>query len=602
MAFIRKHASLLALLASLAGLIAAPYLIPESPDSAVFRSGTFGTLLLMACYFPLRQAFSKASRRTLICAAGFGLLLSGALSIGAELRFYDGMLPGMGSMLRRLAVPVLATPLFTGLAARCMLMQQDGPDRRTLRLPMGAYMLILLLCWLPLLIAFYPGMLNYDLNTEYRQWFYGEWDDRHPLLYIALCYGVYAVGRLLDEPELALMVVTILRMAALATALAYSCVFVQRRRAPAWALVLLTALYGLLPIFSVMSVSAAKDTPFTAAVLVLSLLCWDAVENPKAFFASKRRCIAFVLMVVFTYHLRKNGVAALVLLPLLILMVRGFRKKAACLCVAGLAATLLVNAVIYAAFQPFDQPSFQTYSIPAQQLVRAYNVGDMTAAEKEELRSWYVDDQWGLMLHPHLADAAKGYLDQEKLKADGQSFLDLWARVGRKNKRIYAEAFLMLNIGSWYPDDLTHSRIYRDTSGLLKGYLQTDEYDFAEYGVEQTPSPLPKLRSFVNKICRLNEYQKYPIVTVLFCTATPLWVILFACAMLIARRRARCLTAVSGVMALWLSYLFGPCTLARYMLPLYALAPVLLILAFCLPGESLAASPDSRKPGDSIGK
>ena len=221
-----------------------------------------------------------------------------------------------------------------------------------------------------------------------------------------------------------------------------------------------------------MSVSAAKDTPFTAAVLVLSLLCWDAIEDPKAFFASKRRCIAFVLMVVFTYHLRKNGVAALVLLPLMILMVRGFRKKAVCLCAAGLAVTLLVNAMIYAAFQPFDQPSFQTYSLPAQQLVRAYNVGEMTEEEKEELRSWYVDENWGLLLHPHLADAAKGYLDQEKLKEDAGGFMDLWARVGRKNPRVYAEAFLMLNIGSWYPDDLTHSRIYRDTSGLLKGYLQ----------------------------------------------------------------------------------------------------------------------------------
>ncbi|MGN0774197.1 MAG: DUF6020 family protein [Candidatus Ventricola sp.] len=588
MAFIRKHASLLALLAALAGLVAAPYLIPEDPDSAVFRSGVFGTLLVAACYFPLEQAFSKASRRTLICAAGFGLLLGGALSLGAELRFYSGLLPGMGSMLRRVAVPVLVTPLLGGLAARCMLMQQDSIGRRTLQVPMWGYMLILLICWLPLLIAFYPGMLNYDVNTEYRQWFYGEWDDRHPLLYIVLCYGVYTIGRLIDQPELALLAATVIRMVAFAAALAYSCVFVQRRRAPAWALILLTALYGLLPVFSVMSVSAAKDTPFTAALLVLSLLCWEAIEDPKAFFASRRRCIMFVLMVVFTYHMRKNGVAALVLLPLLILMLRGFRKKAACLCAAGLAVTLLVNIVIYAACQPFDQPAFQTYSIPAQQLVRAYNVGEMTEEEKEELHSWFVDGEWGLMLHPYLADNAKGYLNQEKLREDPSGLLDLWARVGKKNKRVYAEAFLMLNIGSWYPDDLTHTRVYLDASGILKGYLQTDEYDFKQYGVE-IQHPLPRLSNFINRICRLNEYQKYPIITVLFCTATPLWVILFACAMLIARRKTRFLPVVSGVMVLWASYLFGPCTMVRYMLPLYCLAPALLTLAFSLPGEALSA-------------
>lgn len=580
---IRKYASPLALLASLAGLVAAPYLIPENPDSAVFRSGLFGTLLLLACYFPLEQAFSRASRRTLICAAGFSLLLGSALSLGAELRFYEGLLPGMGSMVRRFAVPVLVTPLLGGLAARCMLMQKDSAQRRTAAMPMWGYILILLLCWLPLLIAFYPGMLNYDLNTEYRQWFYGEWDDRHPLLYIVLCYAVYGLGRLIDQPELALMVVTVLRMAALAGALAYGLVFVQRRGAPRWALALMTALFAFLPVFSVMSVSAAKDTPFAAAVLVLSLLCWEAIENPAAFFSSKRRCIMFLLTVLFTFHLRKNGVAVLVLLPLLILMVRSFRKKAALLCAASVAVTLALNAIIYAVFQPFAAPSFQTYSIPAQQLVRTYNVGDMTDAEKEELRSWYVDDDWGLRLHPYLADAAKGYLDQEKLSEDADSFMDLWSRVGRRNKRVYAEAFLMLNIGSWYPDDLTHASIYH-TAGLNKGYLQTDDYDFAEYGIT-IRHPLPKLSNFVNRICRLNEYQKYPIITVLFCTATPLWVILFACAMLIARRKARFLPAIGGMLALFVTYLFGPCTLARYMLPLYCLAPILLTLAFCLPSE-----------------
>lgn len=580
---LRRHASALALLAVLLALFAAPYLIPENPDSETFRSGTLGLLLMLACYSPLKQAFSRASLRTLVCGAAFGLMLGFSLSLGAELRFYSGLLPGMGSMLRRLAVPVMAAPLLGGLAARVMLTQEDAQDGKTLRLSMGAYMAILIICWLPLLIAFYPGMLNYDFSTEYRQWFYGEWDDRHPLLYIALCYGIFSIGRLFDQPELAIFAVTVIRMITFAAALAYSCVFVQRRRAPRWALLAMTAAYAFLPIFSVMALSAAKDTPFTAALLVLSLLCWEAIEDPKAFFSSRRRCIAFLLMVVFTYHMRKNGIAALVLLPLTILAVRGFRKKAALLCAASLAVTLLVNTGIYAAFKPFASPSFQTYSIPAQQLVRAYNVGNMTEEEKEELRSWYVDDDWALRLYPHLADAAKGYLDQDRLDESADEFMDLWARVGKKNLRVYAEAFLLLNIGSWYPDDLSHSTVYIP-AGLFKGYLQTDEYDFAEYGVESF-NPLPKVKELINRICRFNRHQKYPVLSQLLNTATPLWLILFSCCALVARKKSRYLIPVSGVFAIWLSYLFGPCTLARYMLPLFCMAPALLILSLCIPDK-----------------
>ena len=56
MPFVRKHAALWALLSCLALAVAAPYLIPADPDSAVFRSGTLGLLLVAAGFFPARRA------------------------------------------------------------------------------------------------------------------------------------------------------------------------------------------------------------------------------------------------------------------------------------------------------------------------------------------------------------------------------------------------------------------------------------------------------------------------------------------------------------------------------------------------------------------
>lgn len=571
---IRKYASPLALLSVLACTVAAPYLIPENPDSAVFRSGTLGLLLLLCCVHPLVQAFRRADIRTLLCGLAFGLLLGGALSMGAELCFYGGLLPGMGSMIRRLAVPVLAAPLLGGLAARLMMIQPAG---RPLRFSMGAYMLILLACWLPLLIAHYPGMLNYDFHTEYEHFLAGRWDNRHPLLYVVLCYTVFGIGRAAGHPELAVFTVTVLRMLALASALAFSCVFVQRRRVPALISILLTAFYALHPVFSVMAVSSAKDTPFAAAVLMLALLGWEALEDPNAFLADKRRCVLFILSIVFTWHMRKNGIAVIIMLPLLIAAMKGHRLCMTKICAAGVTLSILLSAGMNAALHPVEQPSFQTYSLPAQQLVRAYHLGDMTEDERAELRSWYVDSDWGLQFLPHLADAAKGSLDPDKLAQNGDAFMDLWTRVGKKNVRIYAEAFLMLNIGSWYPDDQTHANIYRPY-GLDKGYLQTDEYDLSEHGIDKY-NPLPNIRQLYERICRRNIYLKYPVLAQLFAVSTPLWVILFSVSTLIAQRRGKLALAASGTLALHLSYLLGPCTLARYMLPLFCMAPAILILA-----------------------
>ena len=252
---IHQYALPLSLIAALAALAAAPFLIPENPDSAIFRSGTLGTLLILACSFPVRQAYEKVSLRTLSVSMLLGLFFAAALSLGSELFIYNGLLPGMGSMLRRLAVPMMAAPFFGGLAARLLLIQRSAG--KTLRIPFWGFMSILLICWLPLLIAYYPGMLKYDFHTEYAQYQAGQWDNRHPLLYIVLCYGIFSLGDALAQPELAVFAVTLLRMTVLAAALAYGCVFVQRRRASGWLLLGMTALYALLPIYSVMAVSSA---------------------------------------------------------------------------------------------------------------------------------------------------------------------------------------------------------------------------------------------------------------------------------------------------------------------------------------------------------
>lgn len=573
---IRKFALPLALLCALSGLCAAPYIVPENPDSEVFRSGMLPILLLIMSIFPLQEALQKANLRELVCGMLFGLLYALALSLGAELRCYNGLLPGMGSMLRRIAVPFMAAPLLGGIATRLIMACRIRTRKEALRIPMWGYTLLFLMCWLPLLLAHYPGMFNYDFNTEYRQFFYREWDGRHPLLYIVLCYGIFALGRLINQPELAIFAVTLIRMVTFAAALAYSCVFIQRRRLPRVFLTLITAAYALLPIFSVMSISSAKDTPFAAAVLTLSLLSFEAVEDPKAFFASKRKTFAFLLMIVLTYHMRKNGIAVLAMLPVLVLALRGNRKQMLRLCGIGLGAAVLLSVGLKATFKPFDQPSFQYYSLPAQQLVRAYNNAPLSEEEKEEIRSWYIDD-FGLTLRPHIADSAKGYLNTKRLSENPDEFMALWSRIGKKCPRIYAEAFLMLNIGSWYPDDLTHSVIYYNTWEPV-GYLQVHQYDFSEYNVGFT-SLLPKVKQWVDRVCRDNSYQDMPLLTSLLCTATPVWMLAFTGALLIARRKTYMLSALTGVFALWLSYQFGPCTLPRYMLPMFCLAPAFLSLA-----------------------
>jgi len=581
MTLIKKHARVLAVLAVLAASVAAPYLIPENPDSPVFRSGVFAALLLIACVQPVHYACVHADLRMLIAGAVWGFLFSAALGVGSELFFYNGLLAGFGSMLRRLAVPVLMTPLLACLCARLMLLRPASARKGTRRIPFIAFMGVILLCWLPVLLAYWPGMLNYDVLGEYMQHVESSYSSIHPLLHSALMNGVITLGEMISSPTLGLLLMSILQMTLFAASLAYACCFAQRHGAPGWTLLLLTAFFALHPVFSVMSMSMTKDTLFAAAILVLSLESFELIRDPESFFSRKLRCAFFAFLTVNTALMRNNGIFALALLfPALLIVLRGFRRQTIALLAASAAASLLTLAGLNIVLKPESLPSFQLYSLPAQQLVRAYNSGKMSAEDKAELEGWYTSEL-GLVVHPHLGDGAKGYLDRPRIAQEGDAFLDLWKRNASPCMMEYIEAFLMLNVGSWYPDDLSHSTIYPDASWNDKGYLQTSEYDMSAYGLETT-SLLPRVTALYERICRRNDYQKYPLISILFCTATPLWMLLFACAHLAAARHTRYLTAALGALGLWLSYLFGPCTLPRYTLPLFCLAPVLLVVSYCM--------------------
>ncbi|MBR5288532.1 MAG: hypothetical protein IKU34_08090 [Clostridia bacterium] len=585
---ISKYASFLSLLAVLMAAAAAPYMVPVNPDSAVFRSGTLGLLLIAACYFPIRQALTRADGVTVLSGLGVGFLFCVALSLGSELYVYDGLLHGLGSMVRRVCVPFMAAPLVGGLFARILLCVLPG--EKPGRIPFWAFLFILLLCWLPLLLAYYPAALNYDLYEQFNQATTGVYSDYQPVLHTLLFTAAFRIGDLIGSRTTGMMLLSLTQMLLFAASLAYSLVFLQKRGAPRLVVYGITALYALHPVFSVMSISTTKDTLFAAALLMLSLYIWEAIETPETFWRDKFRLAVFVISAVAAALMRTNGIVVLaVTLLVLLIVMRGYRRQAVALALSCAGASALTLAAITLTLAPAKVPSFQFYSLPAQQLVRAYNNAELPEETREEIASWYISPE-GLRVHPHLADSAKGYLNRERIAQDGAGFMTLWAKTAPDALHEYIEAFLMLNVGSWYPDDLSHSTIYPDVSWNDKGYLQTQEYDMSEYGVGSRCF-LPVVRDLFERICRRNEYQEYPILSVLFCTATPLWLLLISCALLISRGQWRLLPALLITVCLWGSYLvFGPCTLPRYMLPLFCFAPVALASTFLFPRKDEIAS------------
>ena len=554
------------------------------------RGGVFTACLILLSVFLMPPLFRCHPLRKWLISAKTAFAFALALSVGTELYTYNAFLPGACSAIRRLLIPVMATPLFSAILLRVSDISLSDKADTPARWEFPVYSACLFLCWLPVLLAYWPGMLNYDFQTEYMQYIDGTYSLIHPLTHSALMIGVISLGEMIAGRTFGLLLMSLLQMTTLSLVLADACIYLRRRGLGRITILPLLLFFGLHPVFSVMSVSMTKDTLFAASMVGLCIKSMELLQAPETFLRRKSNIVLFIVFVCGTALMRVNGLLALVpMLIALFLRIRHEQRMAFCrLAGMSLGAALLIHLSLLFTLHPVSMPTFQIYSLPAQQLVRAYNMGRLSPEDKAELESWYVAPE-GLELHPHLADPAKGYLDRDRLEESGRDFLHLWLRAAPKAGKEYLEAFLMLNIGSWYPDDLSHSTIYPDVSYNEKGYLQTQEYELQTLGFETT-SLLLALRKTLEQICRYNRYQKYPILPILFSTAIPVWII--AAGLCIRRLKGISLSyaPATASIALFISYLFGPCTLPRYMMPLFILGIFFFLLA--LTGTGIPAKSD----------
>ena len=377
----QRRSALVTLVSVLAAAYAAPYLVPDSPDSLVFRDGILPALLLLAAAYPARAAFEKHPARALKYGGFLALVFSFFLGLGSELMVYDGFLPGAGSFIRRLAVPCLATPL---LGAR-----NDAPGGR--RLPVPLYLGVFALSYSATLLAFFPGVINYDFEGEIVQYMTGEYLASHPIFHSMLTGVLYQIGTaVFGSATGGAATYSVFQLLCLSAMFAWCCGFLQKR-VPLWAVLLVAAAMAILPFNGILAISTVKDTLFTGLCAMLCLTLWEIAEDPDAFMARKAALLRVFLICLAMSLLRHNAVFAVLPAVLaVVVLCRGARKKAAALCAVTMLFCLGMPRCLQYANHAKALLSSELMSVPCQQLMRtAARVDKLTEEEYDEIAAWF---------------------------------------------------------------------------------------------------------------------------------------------------------------------------------------------------------------------
>lgn len=572
---IRRYNKPLTLLSILAFLFAAPYLIPENPDSAVFRSGTLGILLILFCSFPVHRALIRHTLRQLIFGMVFALVFAIALSLGSELHVYEQLLPGMGSMLRRLAVPLLAAPLLGALFSYCFAVDPQLPAAQK-RAPWIAYFLLFSVCYGLVLLAYYPGIINYDFPSEYHQYVTGVYEAKHPVFHTILSGALYQLGIALFGSQTAgAATYSAVQIALLAAMYATGFTFVQRR-VPGVVTFALALLIALLPFQGILAISTIKDTLFTGLCVLLCITLWSIAENAEAFFSSRRRMLGFLLICLAMALLRHNGIFAY--LPAFIALIafcRERRRRAIMLSAVSMLLCFLIPLGLEAAVDAQESPSSELMSVPCQQLMRVAEYGDVSEEEYAQINEWFANITY--RYRPHYADTAKGNLDMARYSENPGEFWAMYFKFAKRNPTVYVEAFLENCAGIWYPDDTSHAHTM-DSEHWDSVYLKTGNILPEELSEVEAHSFLPRLQTFLFGFTHHAKHEQYPLLSLLMRPSFYVYLLLLSILYLLCRREGRfalCLLPICGIA---ISLLFSACILVRYGYPIMTTVPFMLAL------------------------
>ena len=429
---------------------------------------------------------------------------------------------------------------------------------------------VILLCWVPVWLAFYPGTFRYDAETQFYSYLDGMLTTHHPLLHTVFMGWLLNLGNDLSSLTLGVALYAGAQMVLLAGIFGVACAWLRRRRAPMGLRLAVLLGFAVWPLFPLWSFSATKDVLFGGFVMLTCLQMADLWQDGAAWFKKPMRVILFVLTVTLMALLRNNGIYALCLtIPFAVIAAKSRRMRTLLLLLVCAGGYVLGNTLLIRATEAEGGSMVEMLSIPLQQVMRAATRGQISEEDRETLAELFYDyeDDWTGLYTPMCADNVKWNLDEDTLTENFSELTALWARVGKQNPRLYAEAFLEQNLPYYEPGAKMNYNV-------VLGLLPMDMFELNSEPV------LPGLRPFYEAYDRTLRVLDVPGTELLSDNAVMVWLTLWLTGLAIYRRKRGMVIAGVFLLAIWGTCLLGPIAVMRYVLGLFDTVPVLLAASF----------------------
>jgi hypothetical protein len=446
-------------------------------------------------------------------------------------------------------------------------------------------MLVVFLCRLPYLIAFFPCSMTWDGGAQISS-FYGiePFTNHHPPL-LSFVYGAIAFySQKWHIPNIGMFTIPVINTLLSAFAVAKTCELFKYLKTPYWARWMGLVYYAAFTVWCIFDVTVIKDTLYYPLTMLFTIQVIYCLIKKDEFFARKRNLILMLVYGILMTQTRNNGIFVLIFVLPVVFVVVSRRYKAL---FAG--ASVIMFLVIYAV-NNFLYPAFgvtnivakeDTYCIMFQQTAK-YGQDypeDVTDEEREFLNTMFDYDELVTVYNPQLADWVKNCLKIcEANSADHTNsefneikseYFKVWFAQFKRHPLSYINTFLECSYGYYYPE----VRPYKEDMGFYE--MDRNMFTKSMHDSRQIEKLAPA--RFILE--QLSKLEYVPGIGLLYRCGFYTWYVMFAVIYLIIRKRYIEVVVTIPAMVNILVCLISPVnTCIRYAMPTMCMVPVIFAI------------------------
>ena len=436
--------------------------------------------------------------------------------------------------------------------------------------------LILFIAYLPHFLYNFPGMYTTDSLSEMTCGLDNvkSFSNHHPVFHIFIIYGCINLGKLLGGAYIGIAIYSILQMLFVAFTFSYVIKYMAKKNVNIVFRILTLIFFIIYPAFGPYSITMWKDVLFGVILVPFTIQVIEMITN-KEYFKKKRNFVSFIIISIFTILFRNNGLyVVLITLAMLLIFLKGNRKKIALMLLIVIAFNILWKGPIFKLLNVTDGPVREMMSVPVQQIARTvkYRRSELTEEEKTKIQK-YIDmdlEEMGESYYPLISDNIKDHFNNEEFNNNKLDFISLWLSLFFKYPVEYVEAFLDNSFGYWYP---------QANNGILPTWY---EYEYSEEIIGYDRKPVLNLEFLDGYYADING-RKMPIISMWISIGFVFWIMILCIGYMVCKKKYKLILAYIPILALWLTTIASPVYCEyRYIFGMFTCVPILTILIVSL--------------------